>query len=304
MSQPSSLAAGCLLAAAITVALPGRGGNARRRLAALARGNNPRARPGQAPRRPGWRPPLWTSVVACAGTAVIVATMAGGPVAGGAVAAYCGVAVRLLRRRRADRSAARSRTRVLDALYSLAAELRAGAPATTVSVLEGGDRLAGLVEALRRTADQTGAPLADLLERVAADARATDRISTVAAAQAAGAQATAWLLAALPAGGIALGYTIGADPVHVLLHTPIGAACTAGAIVLQVAGLAWADRLIRPSPFDAQTGRLDPQAGRLGWSRRWLGRPPAGFRSRVGRLGGPAGRFSAPVGQPGTRGLR
>jgi tight adherence protein B len=172
------------------------------------------------------------------------------------------VAVRILRRQQADRLAAHSRVRALDALYSLAADLRAGAPTTTVSIVEGGGRLAWLVEALRRVADQTGAPLADLLERAAADARATDRIGAIAAAQAAGAQATAWLLAALPAGGIALGYAIGADPLRVLLHTPIGAGCTVGAIVLQVAGLAWADRLIRPAALDPRAARLDARVAR------------------------------------------
>jgi tight adherence protein B len=193
-----------------------------------------------------------------------LATVAGGPVAGVATAAYCGVAVRVLLRWRAARAAARARVRALDALYSLAADLRAGAPVTAVSIVDGGGRLAGLVDALRRVADQTGAPLADLLERVAADARTTDRISAVAAAQAAGAQATAWLLAALPAGGIALGYAIGADPLRVLLHTPLGAGCAAGAIALQVGGLAWADRIVRPSGLDARTGPVDGRAGQGG----------------------------------------
>jgi tight adherence protein B len=197
-------------------------------------------------------------LLAGASALVGAATITGGPVAGLATGAYCGVAIRILRRRRAEQLTNRHRVRALDALYSLAADLRAGMPAsstaampaTVASIVEGGGRLVHLVEALRRVADQTGAPLADLLERVAADARATDRISAVAAAQAAGAQATAWLLAALPAGGIALGYAIGADPLRVLLRTPIGAGCTAGAITLQVAGLAWADRLIRPTPVD------------------------------------------------------
>ncbi|MFD0824011.1 hypothetical protein ACFQ0D_38100, partial [Micromonospora zhanjiangensis] len=51
------------------------------------------------------------------------------------------------------------------------------------------------------------------------------------------------LLAVLPSGGVALGYVIGADPVQVLLHTPVGAGCALGAVVLQVAGLAWTARL-------------------------------------------------------------
>lgn len=247
MSAVGWLAEGCIVAAAGVFCLPGTGRSARRRLAALDR-RDPPSRPSR--RRPGPRPPLWIVAVACIAVAVSAATVAGGPVAGLAAGAYSGVAARVVFRQRAERLAARSRTRTLDSLYCLAADLRAGTPASIASMVEGDGRLAWLVDALRRVADQTGAPLAELLERAAADARAADRIRAVAAAQAAGAQATAWLLAALPAGGIALGYAIGADPLHVLLHTPLGAGCTAGAIVLQVAGLAWADRLVRPASLD------------------------------------------------------
>jgi tight adherence protein B len=95
-------------------------------------------------------------------------------------------------------------------------------------------------------AEQTGAPLADVIERIEADARSADRARAAVAAQSAGSRATAWLLAGLPAGGIALGYAIGADPLAVLLHTPIGAACAAGAVGLQLAGLGVAGRIVRP----------------------------------------------------------
>ncbi|WP_327023196.1 hypothetical protein [Micromonospora sp. NBC_01739] len=105
------------------------------------------------------------------------------------------------------------------------------------------DRPGQLAQAAVRLAERTGAPLADLIERIEADARSTDRGMAAAAAQAAGARATAWLLAALPLGGIGLGYGIGVDPLEVLLHTPIGAGCAAAAIALQVIGLLWADRL-------------------------------------------------------------
>ncbi|MFI6821469.1 type II secretion system F family protein [Micromonospora sp. NPDC050187] len=107
----------------------------------------------------------------------------------------------------------------------------------------GPDRIDRLTRAATRLADRTGAPLAELVERVEADTRAMDRGLAAAAAQAAGARATAWLLAALPLGGIALGYGIGVDPVRVLLHTPVGAGCAVAATVLQVVGLLWAERL-------------------------------------------------------------
>ncbi|HET9517036.1 MAG TPA: hypothetical protein VFO77_04855 [Actinoplanes sp.] len=104
-------------------------------------------------------------------------------------------------------------------------------------------RLCELTAAGWRLAERTGAPVADLIDRIEADARAVDRARAATAAQAAGARATALLLAGLPAGGIALGYGIGADPLAVLLHTPLGAACATGAVLLQLGGLAWAERL-------------------------------------------------------------
>jgi tight adherence protein B len=92
-------------------------------------------------------------------------------------------------------------------------------------------------------AERTGAPLAELVERIEADARAMDRALASAAAQAAGVRATARLLTGLPVGGIALGYGIGVDPLDVLLHTPVGAGCAVAAIGLQLAGLLWSERL-------------------------------------------------------------
>lgn len=105
-------------------------------------------------------------------------------------------------------------------------------------------RITDLTAAVWRLAERTGAPAADLVERIEADARAADRARASAAAEAAGAQVTGMLLAALPLGGIALGYSIGADPLGVLLHSPIGAGCAIGAVLLQSAGLLWSDRLM------------------------------------------------------------
>lgn len=262
MTRSSLLATCCLLAAVGTVVWPGRFGQARRRLAAIDQLNPPGPIRGAGrvwrQLRDGKSLPAATATGIAAGLLACAAAVLAGTVAGLAVGAYGYVAVRTVRRSQADRIAVRSRRHALDALCALAADLRAGAsPAAAFRIAaEGGhDRLTGRVSALQRLAEQTGAPLAELLERIAADARAADRIRATAAAQAAGARATAWLLAALPAGGIALGYAIGADPLSVLLHTPIGAACLLGAVVLQVAGLAWADRLIQPAQLSPGAGR-------------------------------------------------
>ncbi|MFI6077557.1 hypothetical protein ACIA5C_39110 [Actinoplanes sp. NPDC051343] len=190
---------------------------------------------------------------AVAGSALItaLALLAGGPVAAVVSAAYSALGGRAFLRRSARQRAAVERSAALDGLAALAADLRAGlaTAAAVTSPLAGATAASGRIGALTasvwRLAERTGAPAADLVERIEADARASDRAAASAAAQAAGAQATALLLAALPIGGIGLGMTIGADPVRVLLHTPIGAACAIVAVVLQTAGLLWAERLAR-----------------------------------------------------------
>ncbi|WP_371103461.1 type II secretion system F family protein, partial [Streptomyces sp. PU_AKi4] len=64
-------------------------------------------------------------------------------------------------------------------------------------------------------------------------------------AQLAGARATAVLLAGLPVVGLALGAALGADPLHILLHTPSGLLCLAAGGVLEGLGLWWALRIMR-----------------------------------------------------------
>lgn len=191
------------------------------------------------------------------GVSAVAGLVVGGAVAAAVLATYAALGVRALVRQAARRRAAASRARSLDDLCSLAADLRAGLPpaAVTPGRRDGGSdlairsvcadpRIAELSNAVWRLAERTGAPAADLVERIEADSRAADRATASAAAQSAGAQVTALLLAALPLGGIALGYGIGTDPLHVLLHTGLGAACAIGAVLLQCGGLLWADRLV------------------------------------------------------------
>ncbi|GAA0524375.1 hypothetical protein GCM10010172_00990 [Paractinoplanes ferrugineus] len=170
----------------------------------------------------------------------------GGPVAAVIVATYAALAGRAFFRRAEQRRAGVARAAALDDLSALAADLRAGLPpAARAAAPLSPDRIGRLTTSVWQLAERTGAPAADLVERIEADARAADRATAKASAQAAGAQATALLLAALPIGGITLGLTIGADPLTVLLHTPIGAACALGAVLLQSGGLLWAERLAR-----------------------------------------------------------
>ncbi|MGC4768045.1 hypothetical protein ACLQ25_03550 [Micromonospora sp. DT44] len=180
-----------------------------------------------------------------------VGAVSGGPVAAVAMAGYGTLAIRALLRWRTNRQVELNRRRGLDLLCGLAADLRAGSPVPPAleiasvagASMAGVDRLRDLTSAAVRLADRTGAPLAELIERIEADARATDRGLAAAAAQAAGARATAWLLAALPIGGIGLGYGIGVDPLAVLLHDTVGGVCAVLAVALQIVGLFWAERL-------------------------------------------------------------
>ncbi|WP_436524622.1 type II secretion system F family protein [Actinoplanes sp. HUAS TT8] len=231
----------CLLGCAVALAWP--------RAGVLARlsGARPAFRLGTLPRL---RMPVSElgrrGVFGAAGLAALAGLLLGGPVAAliGAIYAALGMAEWL--RRAGRKRVAAGRATALDGLSALVADLRAGLPPALVAAgpLDGDGRLTHLTGAVWRLAERTGAPAADLLERIESDARAVDRAAASASAQAAGAHATAVLLAALPLGGIALGYSIGADPLQILLRTPLGAACAIAAVLLQCGGLRWARRLV------------------------------------------------------------
>ncbi len=190
------------------------------------------------------------------GLAAGVAGLSAGPVAALLAGAYALLAVRSLHRTVNQRRAASARTAALDTIGGLASDLRAGvAPAPAIDaarkVLLAAHRDPAVRRALdrlsaaRRVSDRLGAPLADLLDRVESDLRAVERARASVAAQTGGARASAALLALLPVAGVGLGYALGARPDQALLHTPLGAACVLGALLLQSAGLAWTGRLCR-----------------------------------------------------------
>jgi tight adherence protein B len=215
----------------------------RRRLRAV-RGVAPAPRLGRAVRYPRLAPAV------LAGAFAIPVAMLAGPVGGAVVAVYVLVVASYGLRRSREVARTRARSRALDALAALAADLRAGlapdgARAAVQPLVDSVPLVRDRVAAAWRVADVTGAPLADLLDRLEVDLRSLDRVRLAAAAHAAGTRATAGLLAVLPVAGIGVGYGMGADPLHVLLHTPAGAGCVAAAVLLQLAGLAWTGRLSR-----------------------------------------------------------
>ncbi|WP_432027900.1 type II secretion system F family protein [Streptomyces sp. 1222.5] len=108
----------------------------------------------------------------------------------------------------------------------------------------GAEGLRGLAACWRVAVDQ-GAGLAAGLDRLDAALRAERDQRADLRAQLSGARATAVLLAALPALGLLLGTAMGADPLHVLLHTGAGLGCLVTGAVLEAAGTWWATRIVR-----------------------------------------------------------
>jgi hypothetical protein len=108
----------------------------------------------------------------------------------------------------------------------------------------GAEGLRGLAACWRVAVDQ-GAGLAAGLDRLEAALRAERDQRADLRAQLAGARATAVMLAGLPAVGLGLGAALGADPLHILLHTSSGLGCLAVGGVLEGLGLWWALRIVR-----------------------------------------------------------
>ncbi|WP_367321674.1 type II secretion system F family protein [Streptomyces sp. HUAS ZL42] len=108
----------------------------------------------------------------------------------------------------------------------------------------GADGLLGLAACWRVAVDQ-GAGLAAGLDRLEGALRTERDQRADLRAQLAGARSTAVMLAALPALGLLLGTALGADPLHVLLHTGPGLGCLLIGGLLEAAGLWWALRIVR-----------------------------------------------------------
>jgi tight adherence protein B len=114
----------------------------------------------------------------------------------------------------------------------------------TAARQSGAEGLRGLAACWRVAVDQ-GAGLAAGLDRLAAALRAERDQRSDLRAQLAGARATAVMLAGLPALGLLIGTALGADPLHVLLHTGAGLGCLAAGGVLEGLGLWWVQRIVR-----------------------------------------------------------
>ena len=181
------------------------------------------------------------------------------------------------RRRRSDVVAAEAAT--VEAVFALAAELRAGRPPSRALALVAPQLqalsqplavAAGAVasgapagDELRRIADapgcagwrsvaaawevtsRAGGPVADVLDRLGEVLDAERHARTALSAAMAGSRATMFLLATLPAFGLALGQAMGAHPLDMLLHSPMGWGLLTVAGVLDTLGVLWTLAIIR-----------------------------------------------------------
>ncbi|MEV7519453.1 type II secretion system F family protein [Streptomyces sp. NPDC091371] len=108
----------------------------------------------------------------------------------------------------------------------------------------GAEGLAGMAACWRVSVDG-GAGLAAGLDRLEGALRAERDRQESLRAQLAGARSTAVVLALLPLVGLLIGTGLGADPLRVLLHTPVGWGCLLAGGVLEALGLLWCRRIVR-----------------------------------------------------------
>jgi tight adherence protein B len=219
----------------------------------------------------GFRPAAATVILS------LLTGIVAGPAAGLLLAGALLVLQRVARAQRAAGQLARERARALDALSLLGADLRAGrtpadalAAAADVACGGSGVALAAAAAAARIGGDvapvlqaeasavpatlrglaacwqvctTAGSGLAGAVERLEIGLRAEEARRRAVAAELAGPRATAQLLAALPLAGIGLAAALGAHPLALLLHTPVGLCCLTGGLLLDGAGVLWSRRL-------------------------------------------------------------
>lgn len=223
--------------------------------------------------RDPWVPP--TSLVAVAATCAVVVAVPSTPtqIALVSIVAVGMFALRLRRGARLRAESAAFRAEVARVIRSASAELRAGVdPAAAlhaatadvsspwrtihaagaadvrtalhaVASIPGGEGLAD-VAAAWHLAEQAGAPLAVILDRIAGAIQAEVELEREVAVEAGPAQATARLMAVLPIFGLGLGLLLGANPVAVLVGSGLGVACLVGGLALACCGVWWIERIV------------------------------------------------------------
>lgn len=123
---------------------------------------------------------------------------------------------------------------------------RTGARGGDVAPLLRGHGSAGAaVAAALAVSHTTGAALSPVLRSVATSVREATDADRVQEAAFAGPRATNRILLGLPVAALGIGALLGADPLRMLLSTPLGHACTVAGAALTAVGMVWTRRMIR-----------------------------------------------------------
>jgi tight adherence protein B len=128
-------------------------------------------------------------------------------------------------------------------LHAAAADASGGDAALALRGESAPGTAAGALAAAWAVCQRSGTSLAAPVKRIADGAAADLRVERETDAALASARASARLLAVLPFAGVLLGQLSGTGSVEVLLSTGLGQACLVGGMILDLAGLAWLDRL-------------------------------------------------------------
>ncbi len=102
----------------------------------------------------------------------------------------------------------------------------------------------GWLAACWEVAESSGAGMAAAVARLAESVRASRRAQAQLDAELAAVRSSAWILAALPLMGLALGQWIGADPLAWLIGAATGRVVLLVGLLLQGVGLAWLHRMV------------------------------------------------------------
>jgi tight adherence protein B len=133
-------------------------------------------------------------------------------------------------------------------LRAAAAAARLGGDVPSALCAESGSEVAHVLRALAAcwtVCATSGSGLAAAVERLEEGLRGEQAQRRAVDGELAGPRATAALLAVLPAFGLLLAAGLGADPLHVLLETPLGLVCLTLGLALDGLGVLWTDRLVR-----------------------------------------------------------
>lgn len=134
------------------------------------------------------------------------------------------------------------------ALSAAAAAARLGGDVPAALTSSSGSAVAHVLRALAAcwtVCASSGSGLATAVERLEEGLRAEQAQRRAVDAELAGPRATAGLLAVLPAAGLLMAASLGADPLHVLLGTPLGLVCLVLGLGLDALGVLWTRGLVR-----------------------------------------------------------